>query len=102
MAKGNISGADFLKRARAMRHSPETFQLYHFTYNQKTGIAKGLRKVEQCRVRQALPRETFQYDPDLYLTYVDVELNEPRTCFKKLARYVAFPPNYELLKIEWF
>lgn len=103
MAKGNtISGAKALAQMRALKHSEQTFQLYHLTWNQKKGISKGMRKVSDCRLRHSLPKEALQFDSDHYLLYYDEALKEPRMCFKKLARYVAFPPHYELLKIDWF
>lgn len=97
-----ISASEALAHMRALRHSSETFELYHLTWNQEKHVTNGLRKVNQCRIRPGFPQEKLQYNPDHYLLYIDEELKEPRMCFKKLARYVAFPPNFELLKIDWF
>ena len=44
----------------------------------------------------------MKVDPDHYLTYVISDTDEPRMCWKKLLRFVAFPPRYELLKVDWF
>lgn len=48
------------------------------------------------------PRRTYPGGSGHYLTYVDASADEPRMCWKKLIRYVAFPPDYELLKVDWF
>jgi len=61
-----------------------------------------MSKTERCRVRPALREDTFQLDGDLYFTYEDLDTGEPKMCFKRLMRYIAFPPDYELLKIDWF
>lgn len=97
-----ISGTLALDQMRQLRHSPETFELYHLTWNTKTNTTNGMRKVNSCRIRPGFPQEKIQNNPDHYLLYMDMDLNEPRACFKKLARYVAFPPEFELLKIDWF
>jgi len=97
-----ISGAQALSQMRALRHSRQTFEMYHLTWNEKKQETNGMRKVDKCRLRKGLTKESLSNDPDLYLLYTDVEKKEPRMCYKKLVRYVAFPPSYELLKINWF
>lgn len=79
-----------------------SFTLIHFTCNLRKRTGGQLRKVEQCLLRPALPEGMMKVDPDHYLTYVDTSTDAPRMCWKKLIRYVAFPPHYELLKIDWF
>jgi len=98
-----ISGTEAIARMRQLRHNETThFEMHHLTYNHSTDETKGLRSVMRCRLRPALPKETFAAPADLYLPYVDLDLNEPRSCFKKLVRLVAFPPTYEPLKVNWF
>ena len=47
--------------------------------------------------------DTFQIDGDHYFTYEDLDSGDPKKCvLKKLMRFIAFPPNYEMLKINWF
>jgi hypothetical protein len=98
-----ISGAEALRRARNLKYVPgATFVLIHLTCNLKTKKGGQAVKHERCRVRAALREDTFQLDGDLYFTYEDADTSEPRMCFKKLMRYIGFPPDYELLKIDWY
>lgn len=98
-----ISGAEAIRRMRLIsKMKDETFTLIHFTWNMKTRVGGELRKVEHCRLRPAMPEKVTKVDPDHYLTYTIADLDEPRMCWKKLLRFVAFPPRYELLKVDWF
>lgn len=74
----------------------------HVTWNRKKNETNGLRHVTRARLRPALPDEKFYPHADLYLPYIDLDVNEPRMCFKKLIRTVAFPPQYEVLRVKWF
>lgn len=98
-----ISGAEAIARMRSMRNDPGNyFILHHLTYNRKLDQTSGMRIVNKCRLRTAVPDDAFQFDQDLYLPYYDIEKDDARLCFKKLIRFVAFPPAYELLKVDWF
>jgi hypothetical protein len=98
-----ISGTKALERMRNLRKvSGATFMMIHIACNLKTGQCGELRKVERCRLRAGLVSDAMTVDPDHYLPYEDIDLEQPKMCFKKLARFVAFPPNYELLKVDWF
>lgn len=99
-----ISAKEAIARMREMRNQKNaSFTLHHLTWNEKKQETKGLRVVERCRLRPALPGEVLKHAfADLYLTYIDLDLMEPRMCFKILMRAVAFPPNYELMKVNWF
>lgn len=102
-AQKTITGPEALRRMRLITKVKDSyFTLIHFTANLKKQTGGELRKVERCRLRPALPEGLTRVDPDHYLTYVDVSADEPRMCWKKLIRYVAFPPDYELLKVDWF
>ena len=98
-----ISGSEAIRRARNLKYLPgAAFTLIHLTCNLNTKKCGEVSKTERCRVRPALREDTFQFDGDLYFTYEDADTGEPKMCFKCLMRYIAFPPNYELLKIDWF
>jgi hypothetical protein len=98
-----ISGTEAIRRARNLKYVPGAcFTLLHLTCNLKTKECGQLVKVERCRVRPALREDTFQLDGDLYFPYEDLDTEQPKMCFKKLMRFIGFPPNYELLKIDWF
>ena len=102
MAKINtISGTLAIQRMREMRHSGDGFEMQHITWNKKKRASDGLRVVRRAKVRPALPSEKFFPHADLFLPYIDIDLDEPRTCYKHLIRMVAFPPNYEPLKVNW-
>ncbi|MDR0863709.1 MAG: hypothetical protein LBO74_02100 [Candidatus Symbiothrix sp.] len=101
--KDIISGSEAIRRARNLKFVPDAFfTLIHLTCNLKTKECGRRVKVERCRVRPALKEDTFQLDGDLYFTYEDVDTNQPKMCFKKLMRYIGFPPDYKLLRINWF
>lgn len=98
-----ISGSEAIRRARNLKFVPDAyFTLLHLTCNLTTNKSGQLVKVDKCRVRPSLREDTFQLDGDLYFPYEDLDTGEPKMCFKKLMRYIGFPPNYELLKIDWF
>ena len=98
-----ISGTEAIRRARNLKYVPgSSFTLIHLTCNFKTKQCGETVKNERCRVRPALKEDTFQMDGDLYFTYEDMDSGEPRMCFKRLMRYIGFPPDYELLKIDCF
>jgi len=78
------------------------FTLIHLSCNFKTDKSGETVKHERCRVRPAIKTDTFHIDGDLYFTYEDMDTGEPKMCFKKLMRYIGFPPDYELLKIDWY
>jgi hypothetical protein len=61
-----------------------------------------MRVVERARIRPALPDDDFIKPSDMYLPYIDLDKDEPRLCFRKLIQYVAFPPEFKLLKVNHF
>ncbi|MDR0681757.1 MAG: hypothetical protein LBG15_07920 [Dysgonamonadaceae bacterium] len=98
-----ISGIEAIRRARNLKYVPGAgFALIHLTYNAKTKEFGQVSKTERARVRPALKEDTFTEDGDLYFTYEDMDTGEPKMCFKRLMRYIGFPPDYELLKIDWY
>jgi hypothetical protein len=103
MKEKTISGSEAIQRARNLKLVPGShFTLLHITCNMNTGKCGELRKFERCRVRPSLKEDTFKMDGDMYFTFEDLETGEPKMCFKRLMRYIAFPPGYEILKIDWY
>jgi hypothetical protein len=99
----SITGVDAIRRARNLKYvAGASFVLIHVSCNLKTGECGQVVKHERCRVRAALREETFRMDGDMYFTYEDMDTGEPKMCFKRLMRYIGFPPDYGLLRIEWF
>jgi hypothetical protein len=98
-----ITGTEALRRARLISKTKDAhFLLVHLTCNLKEGTGGEMRVVRRCRLRPSLRAGVTKIDPDHYLPYTDCDLDEPRECFKKLVRLVAFPPDYETLKVDWF
>jgi hypothetical protein len=101
-----INGFEALTRMRALRHSSDFFfTLHHLTWNERRGETDGIRVIRRCRLRPALPDDSMLPHPDLFLPYTDLDAskaNQNRMCRKRLVRYVAFPPDFELLKVDWF
>jgi len=101
-----IPGYEALNRMRAMRHNEASyFVMHHLTWNEKRQQTDGMRVVRKCRVRRSLPDEKMQPDSDLFLPYTDLILpknDQNRMCRKRCIRYVQFPPEYVLTKVDWF
>jgi hypothetical protein len=102
----SINGYDALKRMRSMRYSDDFFfVMHHITYNDRRRETDGMRIVKRCRLRPSLPEESMLPHPDLFQPYTDLDaakINQNRMCRKRCIRYVAFPPDFELLKVDWF
>lgn len=92
-----------MARMQQLRHKDKLwFTLHHLTWNERTQETNGMRVVERARLRPALPDEPFSRQADMYLPYIDLDKDEPRLCYRLLIRYVAFPPDFKLLKVNWF
>lgn len=101
MEEKTIEGFEAIRLMREVSKS-HSFMLLFFTLDRKRSEGGELRKYDKCRVRTAKMDELEDVNPDHYLFFTDVKTGEPRTCWKKLIRYVGLPPNYELLKVDWY
>ena len=102
-----ISGTDAIALMRRMsRELRQPFILHHQTFDATRRQSDGMRTVNRCLLRVSLKTDTFpRAQAELYLPYIDLDApkgNQNRMCRKKLLRYVAFAPHFELLKIDWF
>jgi len=101
-----INGFEALKRMRALRHSKDFyFKIKHLTWNERRRQTDGIRVVNACRLRPALPDESMKPHPDLFQPYTDLnesKANANRMCRKRLIREVAFAPDFIWLKVDWF
>jgi ribosomal protein L20 len=98
----NITATRAIQLMRLLKTKQDAyFSIIHYTYNQRNKQSNGLRKVDKCRLRAALKEDVFNYNTDLYLAYTDLDIEMPRMCFKTLIRYVAFPPDYNWLRVIW-
>lgn len=101
---GEISGTEAIRRMRMLKNVPgASFGMMFIPCQYKKRICTGeIRKVEHARLRASLPKEAFETDSDLYLPYMDLDADDARMCFKKLIRWVCFPPTNEWLQVKWF
>jgi len=101
----SIPGIEALRKMKALRHSSEFFFImHHITWNEKKQQSNGIKVVRKCRIRAALPEDKMFPDPDLFLPYIDLDaakINQNRMCRKRLIRFVAFPPEYEMKRVDW-
>lgn len=102
MAK--IKGILALQKMKLLQeHDDAYFIMHHLTYDSTRDTTRGIRVVEKCQLRPALPAEfSDKIESDMLLPYFDITKNKNGMCYKKLIRRVAFPPNYELLKVDWY
>ena len=98
-----MSGTEAIQRMRELSKVPcALFKLVHLTYDRKRSKSNGKRIINKCVLRPSLPEDIFDVDSDHYLPYKDVENDKPGQCFKILIRFVGFPPDFALIKINWF
>ena len=98
-----ISATEAIQRMRALRHDEtKHFIVHHITWDDTKQKTNGLRIVKKCRLRPSLPKELYGKPSDLYLPYYDIEKQKNGNCRKRLIRVVAFPPDFELLKVNWY
>ena len=102
----SINGFEALKRMRALRHSEDLFfTMHHLTYNERRQQTDGIRVVRRCRLRASLPEDSMKPHPDLFQPYTDLQqpkIDQNRMCRKRHIRFVAFPPDFKLMKVDWF
>lgn len=97
-----IRGYDAIRRMRYISLQEDGyFTIYHLTADLTKGVTSGWRKVEKCRLRKALPTRKYVTDSDHYLPYENIDTGEEKMCFKILLRYIVFPPETEVLKVNW-
>lgn len=78
------------------------FTIAFHKYNRITGEATPRLQVrERCKVRAQLPQDAFTIPSDNYFLFEDKD-GQPKTCFRVLIRFVGFPPEFKLQKVNWF
>ena len=98
-----ITYKEAFERMKLLTNTDRTFTLAFFKYNRVIGEASAKLSIRHgCRLRAQLPGDKFKEDSENYFLFTD-ETGEPRTCFRMLLRFVAFPPDEDnLLKIKHF
>jgi hypothetical protein len=98
-----ITGTEAIERMREIRHDESKhFALQFITCDLNRNEYGELRILNKVKVRASLPNETFENDTDHYLPIYDLFEHQNKMCFKKLIRQVAFLPDMEWLKVNWF
>lgn len=78
------------------------FSLAFYPYSRTRGTASAKMLVkEHCRCRTRMPEEKLSIEADNLFFFNDQE-GKPRTCYRILIRYMAFPNDgYKMHKINW-
>ncbi|MDR1056773.1 MAG: hypothetical protein LBL90_13385 [Prevotellaceae bacterium] len=102
MEQNSLPAYEALKRMRNLKFVQGAyFTIIHLTCNLQTGECGEIRRHDRCQVRASLPPATFEVDGGHYFPFEDLDTEEPKMCFKILIRYIALPPDYRLLKVNW-
>jgi hypothetical protein len=101
-----INGIDAMRIAHELSQLPKdapnsSFVIAFYPYNRvRDQVSSELSIREGCRTRKQLPKDKFSIDSDNYFLFEDKDGN-PKTCYRILWRFVGFPPDYKLRKINW-
>ena len=97
-----IAGIDAMRLSRDICKLPGgRFTLAFYQYNRTKGLALPKLRIEEgCTFRSQLPQDEFSVDSDNFFLFNDKD-GKPKTCYRILARFIAFPPDFILRKINW-
>ena len=97
-----INGIDAIRMAQDVSNiKGGGFHVWFYAYNRSKGAASTtLKELKDCTTRPQLPPGKFDIDSDNYFLFNDAN-GDPKTCYRILWRYIAFPPQYQMCKINW-
>jgi hypothetical protein len=97
-----ISGIQAIELCREVSKLPDgSFNVYFYQYSRaKREASAKLKGYEGCKIRSMLPQDKFQVDGDNYFLFTSKE-GDPKMCYRILLRFIAFPPDFQLRKINW-
>ncbi len=97
-----IKGIDAIRLAQEVSKVPDgNFTLAFYPYNRvKDEASKKLRVIKECKTRKQMPQDKWEADGDTYFLFQDHRGN-PKTSHRILTRFIGFPPDFELRKIDW-
>ena len=104
METTELNGHDAVRMMEEISKLPDgCFTISFYSCNLATGEAgTELKTYTDCRFRLPLPRDKWETDGDNYFLFEDSAGN-PKTCYKVLIRFVAFPiDGFKLKKVKWF
>jgi len=98
-----IGGIDAIRMMQEVSKLPDgMFNIAFYKFNRTTGEASTRLQVRKgCTTRAQLPQDRFEIPSDNYFLFQDADAN-PKTCFRMLLRFIGFPPEYNMLKVNWF
>lgn len=97
-----IKGTDAIRLAQEVSKLPDgSFNVAFYPCNLASGEASAeLRTIKGCKTRKQLPQNKWEADGDAYFLFSDAD-GKPKTSHRILTRFIAFPPNFVLRKINW-
>lgn len=97
-----IKGIDAIRLATEVSKLPDgVFNVAFFPCNLAKGEASDkLREIKGCKTRKQMPQDRWEADGDAYFLFLDAD-GEHKTSHRILTRFIAFPPKFELRKIDW-
>lgn len=97
-----INGVDAIRLAQEVsKLSGGSFDVSFYPYNRTKDQAGDKLTVKKgCTFRSQLPQDKFSVDGDNYFLFNDADGNE-KTSYRILTRLIAFPPEFEMRKINW-
>lgn len=98
-----IKGIDAIRLAQEVSKLPDgTFDIAFYPCNLHKDIASDQLSMRKgCKARKQLPQERWEADGDAYFMFNDKD-GKPKTAHRVLIRFMSFPPDYKLRKVEWF
>ena len=98
-----IKGIDAIRLAQEVSKLPDgTFNVAFYPCNlAKDKASSQLKTYEECKTRTQMPQDKWEADGDAYFLFQDKDGN-PKIAHRVLIRFMAFPPEFVLRKVEWF
>lgn len=80
-----IDWKDAIHEMRIKTKDKIPFSIEHSTWSTTDDAGHGIKRIERVYLRPMMPKETWKrVDPDLILTYKDLDTEENRHCYKCL------------------
>lgn len=98
-----VAGIDAIRMAMEVSNlTGGSFDIAFYPYNRtKQQASDKLTTKKGCTYRAQLPQDKFSVAGDNFFLFKD-EHGQEKTCYRVLARYIAFPPDFKPRKINWF
>lgn len=99
----SINGIDAIRLAQEVSKLPDgTFTVAFYPCDLAADqVSARLDIRKNCKARAQMPQDKWEADGDTYFLFSD-QNGDPKTCHRVLLRFIGFPPEYKLRKVEWF